>query len=285
MVQQIKKEIIQPIKGIISLMESNIQVEKLNMPVALITLLWAFGGLYMMDKFNLHDYGYGIVYYLVLILLCGINWRSLRSFFVNPVRTPIKGWYKNRKFELFFFFPALVLGISGLITNLIYKTNVVPVDPQGLAQMHIGLKSLFLEYLYMPLGVVAEEFFNLVVLVFMFKGLSNVRRIRLPLAIIIATTIFGMLHIFAWNLDTALCVGASHIPYFILLLYSKNIWLSVITHLLQNTLGIATMYDEVLGLLLISIIQLIVMLYYIKSTAKDMFCFFIGLFKRPRAQN
>jgi len=266
-------------------MESNIQVEKFNMPIALITLLWAFGGLYMMGKLNLNGYGYGITYYLVLILLCGINWRSLRSFFINPVRTPVKAWYKNRKFELFFLFPALVLGISGLITNLIYKTNVVQVDPQGLTQMHIGLDSLFLEYLYMPLVVVAEEFFNLVVLAFMYKGLSNARRIRLPLAIILATSIFGILHVFSWNLDTTLCVGASHIPYFILLLYSKNIWFSVIAHLLQNTFGIATMYDEVLGVLLITIMQLIVMVYYIKSNAKDMFFFFIGLFKRPRAQN
>lgn len=281
MVQLIKKEI----KEFISLMESNIQVEKFNMPIALITILWAFGGLYMMDKFNLNGYSYGITYYLVLILLCGINWRRLRSFFINPVKTPIKAWYKNRKFELFFLFPAIVLGISGLITNLIYKTNVVPVDPQGLTQMHIGLDSLFLEYLYMPLVVVAEEFFNLVVLAFMYKGLSNARRIRLPLAIILATSIFGILHVFSWNLDTTLCVGASHIPYFILLLYSKNIWFSVIAHLLQNTFGIATMYDEVLGMLLITIMQLIVMVYYIKSNAKDMFFFFIGLFKRPRAQN
>lgn len=284
MVQRIKKEIIQPIKGFISLMERNIHVENFNMPVASITLLWAFGGLYMMDKFNLNNYIYGIVYYLILILLCVINWRSLKSFFVNPVRTPIKGWYKNRKFELFFLFPVLVLCFSGFITNLIYKTNVVPVDPQGLTQMHIGLDILFLEYLYMPLGVVAEEFFNLVVLAFMFKGLSNVKRVRLPLSIIIASSIFGMLHIFSWNIDTVLCFGASHIPYFILLLYSKNIWLSVIAHLLQNTLGIATMYDEDLGFLLVSILKLIVIVYYIKSTAKDMFFFFFGLFKRNNTE-
>lgn len=244
-------------------LKPNINVEGFNMPVALISIIWAFGGLYLLNKFKFKGYIPGMTYYLVSILLCCLNWRTLKSFLVNPVKTSSN----KRKFEILLLYPfiAFILGIG--IRILMSALNIVSDDPQKLSEIHIySLSALFSRLIFMLPAIFSEELFNLLVLLFTFKALQKNGRLQIPISIILVLASFGLSHLL-WNTETALTMSLAYVPSIVLMIYFKNIWPPIMAHLIQNTIGITGLYNTWVMICIFITILIVVGVYFNKKGA------------------
>ena len=140
----------------------------------------------------------------------------------------------------------------------------ISADSQNISEMSFTVSEYVTNVIKLPLGVIVEEAVNLLILVAASKFLSKrLRSRRLVLVVILTSIFFGVLHVTAWGMESAISRMLIHIPFLFSVLYFRNVWPCILAHMYQNWLtytsvivtDFATMF-VMYGLLLLLVILL-----------------------------
>ncbi|WP_088230739.1 CPBP family glutamic-type intramembrane protease [Bacillus cereus] len=201
---------------------------------------------------------------ILLTLVCLlIGYKDIRIFL------DIKR-YKLRK--------LLKISLILLIINLLFSLLALKMlslfnisDPQGIRGVIYTDKEYIDKLLHLPFIAVGEEFYKLLIFISFFILLSQFSgRTRIFIAIILASFMFGYMHVFSYKLTAGLPLMIGAIPTFYFMLYYRSILPLIIEHFLFDffSFSLHTQYQEFLLIFLQGFFIIFCMWQVIKSSLK-----------------
>ncbi|AHA07731.1 hypothetical protein TU60_23110 [Bacillus toyonensis] len=172
----------------------------------------------------------------------------------------------------------LKLSISLLIINFLFSLLVLEMlnlfninDPQGIRGMVYTNKEYLDKLLQLPFIAVGEEFYKLLIFISFFILLSQFSgHTRIFIAIVLASFMFGYMHVFSYKLTAGLPLMIGAIPTFYFMLYYRSILPLIIEHFLFDFLSFSlhTQYQDFLLTFLQGVLIIFCIWQVIKSSPK-----------------
>ncbi|KAA0795305.1 hypothetical protein EXW45_23775 [Bacillus wiedmannii] len=154
----------------------------------------------------------------------------------------------------------LRISIVLLILNLLFSLLALEMlrlfnihDPQGIRSVVYTNKEYIDNLLHLPFIAVGEEFYKLLIFISFFILLSQFPgHTRIFIAIVLASFMFGYMHVFNYKLTAGLPLMIGAIPTFYFMLYYRSILPLIIEHFLFDffSFSLHTQYQEFLLTLL-----------------------------------
>ncbi|MFD4706089.1 type II CAAX prenyl endopeptidase Rce1 family protein [Gottfriedia sp. NPDC058432] len=195
---------------------------------------------------------------IVLTFVCLIiGYRDIGTFFnVKKYK-----FHKLMKISIILFMISAVFSVISVKIMSYFNIS----DPQGISELILTDKVYFKMLTTLPFVAVGEEFLKLLVFISFFLLLVQFsNNTRIFIAIILASFIFGHLHIFNYKLTAGIPLMIGAIPSFYFMLYYKSILPLIIEHFLFDffSLTLHTQYHEIVLVFLTSV-GIIVMFWQI----------------------
>ena len=202
-----------------------------------------------------------LIFYAISILIVWQNKDAVLYFFRNPFKHIDKPYVYS---SVLWVIPFTILMASVPLVLIPQAFGWISADSQNISEMSFTVSEYVTNVIKLPLGVIVEEAVNLLILVAASKFLSKrLRSRRLVLVVILTSIFFGVLHVTAWGMESAISRMLIHIPFLFSVLYFRNVWPCILAHMYQNWLtytsvivtDFATMF-VMYGLLLLLVILL-----------------------------
>ena len=170
-------------------------------------------------------------------ITCAILWQC-RDMFLVFFRNPFKAIDKPYVFSSVLWVMPFTIILSALFLESIPESlGWISSDPQNKASMSYDFVGYLKRVSTVPVDVIAEEVFNTIILIVVYKLVSKkIKTGRLITTAILVSLYFGFLHIFGWGYETGILIMFSHIPYLFITLYYRNAWPSVLAHIYLNAI-------------------------------------------------
>lgn len=115
-------------------------------------------------------------------------------------------------------------------------------DPQNIKNLNLSNKEYFLHILELPFTAIGEEVMKALMLFALLKVFKPFNNFNIPIAILISSAIFGLLHI-NYNYDNAIkiifAIGFTSIPDSLYFLKYKSIYPLIIVHFIADFLALS----------------------------------------------
>lgn len=200
---------------------------------------------------------FGGAYYISLVVLCMLLFKSIRSYLSFPGENKKMPVFIEHRLDTIFIYPIMLMALIGIISNLLIATGIFPIVPHHIDAAGSTSAELITKVMLLPLIAFAEELLNLLLVSFLYKYMKLSGKYRLFGSIFYAALIFGILHTFGWGLNAAIPIGIAYIPVFFVTLYTGNIWISFLAHFYNDLISLAKYYSGSFYLIIIAAITLI----------------------------
>lgn len=167
-------------------------------------------------------------------------------------------------FNQFKFVQLVRISVILLIVSAVFSIIVLRImsyfgidDPQGIRDSVLSNEEYYIALVELPFIAIGEEFFKFLIFISFFILLSQFSKYtKLIIAVLLASFVFGHLHIIGYELTVGLPLMIGAIPGFIFMIYYRSLLPLIIEHFIFDFLSftIHSQYEYVTYLLIIALV-------------------------------
>lgn len=263
------RKITEAMNHVLKQSESNIsgEISTFDGSVAVVCTLICLICIDRIDSFA-YAYAAGTIFYVLIILLALRCFNGLSSYLASPFKHNNIPIFIGKRLDVVFSYPVFLLAIINILNRIMVMAGSIPDKLQYAAETAYTPGFIIMRLAMLPIVALSEELLNLIIVSSVYNTLKPLRQLRLPLSILIASALFGLLHSFAWGGQAALNLAVSFVPVFVVTLFTGSIWISTLAHLYNDIAATAGLMGEVYSLGIYSLIVIVPAVWAVISTVK-----------------